>query len=272
MTFKAVSESYFFQSNRLAVAKSKLHDLRFFCGLEAPISKISESRSTRVSQPLRVDQLNSVIGTTLEHTQTYSAYGFSRHMEDSSSLGFNGERLGSDGLYLLGNGYRAYNPALMRFHNADSLSPFEQGGTNAYAYCSNDPINRVDPDGHAYIFSLNLFRSRKTVMDRRKAVIDIHSTTINKNYQKILDLKQSLPKGVFDTEIDLKIKNLSTESKASINIITRKYERVKEVDPEYQLDTKTEANINSLISLTKIRINEKKIRYFLLFTIANPKA
>lgn len=49
---------------------------------------------------------------------------------------------------LLGNGYRAYNPALMRFHASDSMSPFGRGGINAYAYCGNDAVNRVDPSGH----------------------------------------------------------------------------------------------------------------------------
>lgn len=35
----------------------------------------------------------------------------------------------------------------MRFHSADALSPFAVGGINAYAYCSNDPVNRVDRNG-----------------------------------------------------------------------------------------------------------------------------
>ena len=64
-------------------------------------------------------------------------------------LGFNGESLDpvSDG-YLLGNGYRLYNPTLMRFHSPDSLSPFNGGGINPYVYCLGDPINRTDPTGH----------------------------------------------------------------------------------------------------------------------------
>lgn len=64
-------------------------------------------------------------------------------------LGFNGER--QDDLSRsthLGNGYRAYNPVLMRFHCPDFLSPFREGGINSYAYCLGDPVNRTDPSGH----------------------------------------------------------------------------------------------------------------------------
>ncbi|WP_434628282.1 RHS repeat-associated core domain-containing protein [Chromobacterium sp. CV08] len=64
-------------------------------------------------------------------------------------LSCNGERrdpLG--GAAHLGNGYRAYSPALMRFHCPDSLSPFGAGGINAYGYCAGDPVNRADPSGH----------------------------------------------------------------------------------------------------------------------------
>ncbi|WP_439857497.1 RHS repeat-associated core domain-containing protein [Pseudomonas syringae] len=80
----------------------------------------------------------------------YSAYG--HHPAESgltSLLGFNGERRDPvTGHYLLGNGYRAYNPVLMRFNSPDSLSPFDEGGLNAYGYCGGDPVGVVDPSGH----------------------------------------------------------------------------------------------------------------------------
>lgn len=71
--------------------------------------------------------------------------------------GFNGETLDPvTGNYMLGNGYRAYNPTLIRFMSQDSLSPFAEAGINAYQYCSGDPINRSDPSGHLDSLKLGL--------------------------------------------------------------------------------------------------------------------
>ncbi|MFW3165411.1 RHS repeat-associated core domain-containing protein [Pseudomonas syringae pv. syringae] len=70
----------------------------------------------------------------------------------SSVLGFNGVRRDPlIGFYHLGNGYRVYNPSLRVFQQADSWSPFGAGGLNDYAYCSGDPVNLFDPDGHLMI-------------------------------------------------------------------------------------------------------------------------
>lgn len=69
-----------------------------------------------------------------------------------SHLGFNGEWLDPvlEG-YHLGQGYRVYQPKLMRFNAPDSLAPFNEGVHNAYVYCHNDPINFTDPSGHLNI-------------------------------------------------------------------------------------------------------------------------
>lgn len=80
----------------------------------------------------------------------YLPYGFSLSTDASVNLpGFNGEQWhATAGCYVLGSGYRCYNPVLMRFNSADSWSPFGAGGCNAYCYVSNDPVNNTDPSGH----------------------------------------------------------------------------------------------------------------------------
>jgi len=63
-------------------------------------------------------------------------------------LGYNGQLHEPGAAWqFLGNGYRIYNPVLMRFHSPDQASPFGAGGVNCYAYCEADPINNVDPSG-----------------------------------------------------------------------------------------------------------------------------
>ena len=104
---------------------------------------------------LATNSSQSIIGESVEgkvNTIGYSAYGEqSAQQEVASALGFNGQlREARLGWYLLGNGYRAYNTRLMRFHSPDSWSPFGGGGLNAYMYCVGDPVNRVDPTGHIW--------------------------------------------------------------------------------------------------------------------------
>jgi RHS repeat-associated protein len=102
---------------------------------------------------LATDQQRSVLNlldTVARHALAYTPYGH-RHWQNAllSLLGFNGERRDPlTGWYFLGNGYRAFNPVLMRFNSPDSWSPFGAGGLNTYAYCAGDPMNFADPTGH----------------------------------------------------------------------------------------------------------------------------
>lgn len=86
-------------------------------------------------------------------TANYNAYGgrdqSGQTPELQGLLAFNGEaRERALGWYLLGRGYRAYNPELMRFHSPDAM-PQEIAGINPYTYCLGDPVNWRDPTGHA---------------------------------------------------------------------------------------------------------------------------
>ena len=101
---------------------------------------------------MQTSVLHSVSADGTQQAQTFTPYG---HQNDAKALpsvsAFNGERPDPvTGHYLLGQGYRAFNPVLMRFNSQDSLSPFGKGGINAYGYCGGDPLNRVDPTGHFF--------------------------------------------------------------------------------------------------------------------------
>ena len=113
-----------------------------------------DKRSTLAT--LKAEQHNAI---------AYSVYGYSPS-DEQRVLGFNGERDDkTTGHYLLGNGYRAFNPVLMRFNSPDSWSPFGEGGINTYAYCGGEPVNRLDPTGHMLGKLKKLFRSNPAQSD-----------------------------------------------------------------------------------------------------------
>ena len=161
-----VSIQRFYQKNRLAtevqgvVQRSIMqHDDQL---LAQQHRQTGAEATTRL---LATDQQRSVLNV-LDATQpnplAYTAYGH-RPSESGllSLLGFNGERPDPvTGCYLLGNGYRAFSPVLMRFNSPDSWSPFGEGWLNAYAYCDGDSVNRLDPTGHAGIFGMLKFIGR----------------------------------------------------------------------------------------------------------------
>ena len=113
---------------------------------------------------MAVNSTNTVItelGLAGKAQFPYTPYGRRPPQSEANNpLAFNGEPLDSaTGGYLLGNGYRLFNPTLKRFCTADNLSPFDKGGLNAYGYCSGDPVNRVDPSGHFAFHTLLLAAS-----------------------------------------------------------------------------------------------------------------
>lgn len=114
---------------------------------------LATDQQRSVLNALDAGQLNSLAYTSYGHRSAQNGL--------VSLLGFNGER--SDpitGHYPLGNGYRAFNPVLMRFNSPDSWSPFGKGGLNAYVYCLGDPVNRIELNGQSSIL-LQLWKGLK---------------------------------------------------------------------------------------------------------------
>ncbi|WP_081273222.1 RHS repeat-associated core domain-containing protein [Pseudomonas putida] len=98
----------------------------------------------------------------------YTVYGQDIDVQSASLLRYNGQRKESfTGHYLLGDGYRAFNPVLMRFHSPDSLSPIGAGGLNCYAYCGGDPVNNTDPSGHRQFLKVSRPTRLETIPEKR---------------------------------------------------------------------------------------------------------
>ena len=143
----------FYEDDRLCRTEQGNTNTHYLYLNDQPLGQ-QEQGSSEHTLLLLSDSKNSVLAESSQNLlrkAIYGAYGERSPDDDLQCLlGFNGEvRDEQSGWYLLGLGYRAYNPTLMRFHSPDSLSPFGAGGINPYVYCAGDPINYVDPTGHA---------------------------------------------------------------------------------------------------------------------------
>ncbi|WP_081028614.1 RHS repeat-associated core domain-containing protein [Pseudomonas syringae group genomosp. 3] len=152
------SARFFYQKNRLATQIQGQIQHSLLRTDEHLLAQRRTENNQSDSALLLTDQQQSVIaaqGLAL----AYTPYGHRHPSAGPMNLpGFTGQRVDPvTGHYLLGNGYRAFNPVLMRFNSPDSLSPFGEGGLNAYGYCGGDPVNGVDPSGHLPKWFKNVF-------------------------------------------------------------------------------------------------------------------
>lgn len=156
----------FYNGVRIATEIQGERKTCFFEQMSLPLAELQLPDTVTL---LATDQQKTVLHCTrsvIGQPQFYSPYGHcSPKSWILSSMGFNGERVDSvTGHYMLGQGYRAYNPVLMRFNSPDNMSPFGKGGPNAYAYCDNDPVNLSDSTGHFP----NLWKGLKNLLHLRQ--------------------------------------------------------------------------------------------------------
>lgn len=141
---------HFYQASRLATAIGNHLQRTILATDRQLLAQKDVSKAGERSHLLATDQQDSVLRAASVGQRIDIAYSPYGHRQDPGPLpGFTGQDADPlTGHYLLGNGYRAFNPVLKRFNSPDSVSPFGEGGLNAYAYCHGDPVNRQDPTGH----------------------------------------------------------------------------------------------------------------------------
>ena len=143
---------FFYQGDKPITVNQGDHHRAIFRRADIPLGE-QQAGDKPGSWLMAADNKSSVLrvqGKAEEEEHRYSVYGHDPSLPSAITLaGFNGERLEAfNHCQMLGNGYRPYSPALMRFIAPDNLSPFGKGAPNAYAYCQGDPVNFCDPSGH----------------------------------------------------------------------------------------------------------------------------
>ncbi|MFS0825313.1 RHS repeat-associated core domain-containing protein [Pseudomonas phoenicis] len=144
----------FYQNDHFQTESGERGHISIFRNQLFPLAQI-HGDTQAAANILATDVSKTVIKVTAALTSlqiSYTPYGHNPNTcADETKLGFAGQlRENLENNYLLGNGYRAFNPNLMRFNSPDNHSPFSKGGINSYAYCASDPVNRSDPSGHMY--------------------------------------------------------------------------------------------------------------------------
>ena len=138
----------FYQNDRIATEVEGANTRRFIAFDAQPLA-VQQAQTTTLLATDRQTSVLQQVSAAGTQACAYTPYGHHPAENGITQLvAFNGEHPEAvTGHYLLGQGYRAYNPVLMRFNSPDSWSPFGEGGINAYAY-SNKPLDEVDPSGH----------------------------------------------------------------------------------------------------------------------------
>jgi RHS repeat-associated protein len=229
------STQFFYQNGKLATVSQPGQQRAIFRSAELPLAEL-EAGSSPHAALLETDQSGSVLAAQRDSDEEehycYTVYGHDPSQPSvRTQAGFNGERIEAVAQgYLLGNGYRLYNPALMRFQAPDNISPFDEGGLNAYSYCQGDPVNNTDPSGHFSLWRPQTWITTRTTRNEQrlaalnKLIPDIEAKTsqiaaLNGGYT---DLSKNAAKKIFSAQLEKLIER--AERKAN-KLDTYKYNK-----------------------------------------------
>ncbi|MCO8168325.1 RHS repeat-associated core domain-containing protein [Pseudomonas sp. 21LCFQ02] len=165
------NERCFYQEKRLTTIVQQQRSTSWLNTAHSILSQQQREQRKTLCALVGSDPSGSVIhsvATSGLSVCTYAPYGHRHPVAAFEQLpGFNRERADPvTGHYLLGSGFRSFNPVLMRFNSPDDMSPFTEGALNAYAYCVGDPINRFDPTGHLPTFLKKILRPAGLIRTR----------------------------------------------------------------------------------------------------------
>lgn len=122
-------------------------DYYFVCNWRGDVIRIYDGTGAVVAN-YNYDAWGNVISVT---DANGTAITDSTHIANVNPLRYRGYYYDSEtGLYYLQSRY--YDPAVKRFINADNqlTTGSDMTGMNLFAYCGNNPVNRIDPTGEAW--------------------------------------------------------------------------------------------------------------------------
>ncbi|MHA6138088.1 RHS repeat-associated core domain-containing protein [Pseudomonas mohnii] len=227
-----------------------------------------ELDTTLLATDLQRSVLHTLKKGTQPHPIAYPPYGHRSVLGGLLSLlGFNGERPDPvTGCYLLGNGYRAFNPVLMRFNSPDSWSPFGEGGINSYMYCKGDPANHSDATGHMptgslatalkILTSINTPTTIKTinakifssVITETSTYLTTYKYTNSLGHSDILAYAHTAPMNTPPTHSPIVLRNLAFKSTPKALLEKLPPYTLNKVTPKLDIDKMINENTKKLIN------------------------